>query len=414
MSNLEKIISRRSYNEFAGPDWPSYTDLLSGDRGHGPIQQEIDQFVSMMRQTYNEVTASGDAIALGNQQRQGQQFYDKQLQNHKQCQVPWNTMGVNSRGDIFICSSPSWIPKFVGNILKVDDIFHALNSDTALSIRQEILQNRYYYCNNRICSFFGNIDPATYNTDEAIGNNALPLSNNPGLRVQQIPKNLIFDFDYTCNFQCPSCRTEVINWNADATFAPINDSIVKQIKHQVVDRIGTQPIEIRWAGGEPFISRVYLELLEYIIASGKHNITNIIQTNGSYLKSKSDLLARLAPHIKELRISFDAATAETYTKIRKNGVWENLIQNVKHAQQVIPPTKITADFVVQLDNYQEIPQFLELCQQLGIEHINWQKMWNWETWSKSEFDSKNIYNPQHPAYNKLVEIFKKTGQRIQN
>ena len=414
MSDLKKIISRRSYDIFAGPDWPNYPDLLEGDRGQGSIQEEVDQFVIMMRQTHNELTQSGDVIALGNQQRQRQKFYDKKLQGHAYCQVPWNTMGVNSRGDIFICSSPSWIPKFVGNILEANDVFHALNSDIALSIRQEILTGRYYYCNNRICSFFGDIDPKTYNTDESIGPNALSVGNETNLYVQEIPRNLIFDFDYTCNYQCASCRTEVINWNSDPTFAPINDRIVERIKHQVIDRIGTQPVNIRWAGGEPFISRVYTELLEYIIESGKTNITNVIQTNGSYLKSKSDLLSRLAPYIHELRISFDAATAQTYSRIRKNGVWNNLIHNVRHAQHVLNQGKITADFVVQADNYQEIPLFVDLCRDLGIQRINWQKMWNWGTWSQTEFDTKNIYDVRHPDYAKLVEIFEQAGQRIQH
>lgn len=413
MSDLKQIISRRSYDTFAGPDWPNYQDLTAGARGQGSIQQEVDEFVAMMRQTHKELTQPGD-IALGNQQRQGQQFYDKRLQGHNHCRVPWNTMGVNSRGDVFICSSPSWIPKFVGNLLETTDVFHILNSDIAMSIRQEILTGRYYYCNNRICNFFSNIDSKTYNTDETIGTNALPVGNEINLYVQDIPRNLIFDFDYTCNYQCPSCRTEVINWNADPVFASINNRIAKCIKNQVIDRIGAQPVSIRWAGGEPFISRVYLELLEYIIASGRTNITNVIQTNGSYLKSKSNIFTRLEPYIQELRISFDAATAETYSRVRKNGIWSNLIHNVRHAQHVLGPERITADFVVQADNYKEIPQFVELCHDLGISRINWQKMWNWGTWDQKDFDLRNIYDPRHPEYSKLVEIFKQAGQRIQH
>jgi MoaA/NifB/PqqE/SkfB family radical SAM enzyme len=232
--------------------------------------------------------------------------------------------------------------------------------------------------------------------------------------VQQIPSNLIFDFDYTCNYQCPSCRTEVINWNNDPVFAPINDRIVERIKHQVIDRIGSQSVTIRWAGGEPFISRAYLELLEYITASGKTNIRNIIQTNGSYLRSRSDLLRRLEPHIQELRISFDAATSDTYSQVRKNGVWSNLIHNVRHAQHVLGRDRITADFVVQADNYREIPLFVDLCADLGIGRINWQKMWNWDTWSPEQFAEKNIYSSDHPEYQKLVDIFTKAGQRIQH
>jgi sulfatase maturation enzyme AslB (radical SAM superfamily) len=197
---------------------------------------------------------------------------------------------------------------------------------------------------------------------------------------------------------------------------PINNRIVEKIKHLIIDKINTQPVEIRWCGGEPFISEVYLELFDYIIDSKKHNIQHIIQTNGSYLKSKSHMIEKLLPTIKELRISFDAATAETYGKIRVNGDWDLLIDNVRWTKALIDqhnaPVQLTADFVVQLDNYKEIPAFVQLCNDLGIEHINFQKMWNWGTWPQHVFDDKNIYNSEHLLYNELTDTFNKTGRKI--
>ena len=102
MTDLNEIISRKSYDTFAGPDWPSYSELLAGARGQGAIQQEVDKLVVMMRQYHQELTNPGD-LALGNQQRQRQIFYDKQVTLSTQCKVPWNTMGINTRGDVFIC-----------------------------------------------------------------------------------------------------------------------------------------------------------------------------------------------------------------------------------------------------------------------------------------------------------------------
>jgi molybdenum cofactor biosynthesis enzyme MoaA len=176
----------------------------------------------------------------------------------------------------------------------------------------------------------------------------------------------------------------------------------------IIDQIQSQQVEIRWCGGEPFISEVYLNLMEYCVASGK-NIQHIIQTNGSYLQKKADLFTKLLPTLKELRVSFDAATAATYAVTRTNGQWHTLLDNVRWARDTIrtqhAPTKLTADFVVQADNYQEIPAFVELCHSLEIDQINFQKMWNWGTWSQAEFDAKNIYNPQHSDYAKLVAVF---------
>jgi len=73
---------------------------------------------------------------------------------------------------------------------------------------------------------------------------------------------------------------------------------------------------------------------------------------------------------------------------------------------------VSATFVVQLDNYKEIPQFVELCSTFNIKDIQLQKMWNWGTWPQEEFDEKNIYNLQHPLYADLSKIFAQAKQII--
>lgn len=415
--DVTKIVDPKSYREFAGASWPSYEDFVRGELSSDPaIAKEITDFVAVMVGRYENLRlGEGDRLAKENQQRQGQVFFDKNLKTVSPCRVPWETLGVNSNGELFICSSPSWIPKFVGNIINIGNIYSALNSPTALSIRQEILAGRYYYCNNTICSFFAKIPRGSY-TAEAVDQTPLePTDNWEDLLVKQVPKNLIFDFDYTCNFKCPSCRTELINWNRHHLIRPINDQIVDKIKHLIIDEIKTQPVSIRWAGGEPFLSEPYLDLFEYIIASGKTNIQNIIQTNGSYLNSK--VVRGLLPYISELRISFDAATAETYALTRVNGNWTKLLDNVQYVMELKRElgvaTRISADFVVQKDNYQEIPEFVDLCRQLGIT-FTLQKMWNWGTWDDATFAEKNVYQPEHPEYQELKRYFQQAGQFISN
>jgi sulfatase maturation enzyme AslB (radical SAM superfamily) len=416
MSTLKQIIDPRIYRAQAGPDWPAFEDFVTGATVADPeIQQELDQFVREQTENYQAIILSGDAIALGNQQRQQQVFFNKQLTGVNPCRVPWNTLGINTNGQVYICYSPSWIPKFVGNILQCTDIYDVLNSTTAQQIRQEILAGRYYYCNNRLCGFFGAIESESYTT-QPTDQDPMPFIASPELLVNQIPNDLIFDFDYTCNFKCPSCRTEVINWNKDHVIRGINNGIVHQIKTLIIDRIDSQPVNIRWCGGEPFISEVYMDLMNYIVATGKTNIQSTIQTNGSYLKKHAAFLSGFLPHVKELRISFDAGTAATYSQLRVNGNWATLLDNVRYVKQLIDQrgfaTQLTADFVVQAANYKEIPEFVKICNDIGITNINLQKMWNWGTNSQKEFDRNNIYNSSHPEFNDLKQIFESVGQRI--
>jgi sulfatase maturation enzyme AslB (radical SAM superfamily) len=410
------IIDPRDYRTFAGPDWPSYQRLVAGDCGNtAPIQAEVRDFIKMMQETYQARLLPGDVLAQANQQRQKQVFFDKQYHG-SHCDVPWNTLGVNNNGDVFICQSPSWIPKFVGNILDCDDIYDILNSDLALSIRQEILQGNYTYCNHKLCGFFGQISPDLYATQ---GPEKQPDKINPSLDtyLDQIPKNIILDFDYTCNFICPSCRTELINNNNDHVVAPINDRIAQKIKDLIIDRITTESVTIRWCGGEPFISRVYTDLMQYICSNKPNNVRHILQTNGSYLKKKSDLVLALLPAMENIRVSFDAACAQTYQRVRVNGQWDQLLENVRWLREqinlVAPNCRLEADFVVQLDNYEEIPAFVKLCNELKIDHINWQKMWNWDTWSPVEFSRRNVYTVDHELYPDLVKTFAAADQPMQ-
>jgi hypothetical protein len=146
---LEKIVDDKSYRNFKGSAWPSYENFINNNYVvSDKIKLEIDQFISIMKDQYKNLASPNTTeLSISNQTRQGQIFYNKSYTGANQCRKPWNTLGVNANGNIFICSSPSWIPIFVGNLLESDNIYDILNCDAAKKIRLEILQNRYFYCN---------------------------------------------------------------------------------------------------------------------------------------------------------------------------------------------------------------------------------------------------------------------------
>lgn len=410
MNDLATIISEKSYRQFKGAEWPSYKDFVEQKYSVSEtINSEINEFITMMKENYDSIASNRtDILSLDNQKRQNQIFYAKNYRGSR-CQIPWQTLGINANGNAFICQSPSWIPIFVGNLFEANNIFEILNSKQALQIRQEILEGRYFYCNSKICGFFDYIDTSLYQSNVTVDQTPVAFIDSPELYVNEIPHELVFDFDYTCNFKCPSCRNEYQNWNNHHIIRPINNRIVEKIKTYVIDEIKNQSIVIRWCGGEPFMSEVYIELFEYIISTKKLNIQNIIQTNGSLFISKQDLLLRLLPYISDIRISFDAGTENSYKLTRVGGQWENLIKNVKFLVNIIKEnnfaTKVSADFVVQKNNYKDLPQYAELCKQLGIVVNITQKMWNWGSWDTDTFNEMNVYNPDHQLYNDVKHYF---------
>jgi len=422
MSDRKTLVDEKTYRSFKGSDWPNFEEFIENNYQVKPmIENEIIEFVSIMEKKYHDIaTPRTIELSVANQKRQNQIFFDKHYKYPPtsnpykyQCRAPWETLGINNNGNAYICPSPSWIPIFVGNLLETDDIYaDILNSDASLKIRKEISKRRYFYCNTTICDFFHDIDIDQYQHEPITDADKEPLIDNieHHFYVNEIPKNLIFDFDYTCNFKCPSCRVEVQNWNNDHILRPINDRLVEKIKHLIIDKIQEQPTSIRWCGGEPFMSEVYMELFKYIISTGKPNIQNIIQTNGSLFIAKKDLLKDLLPYVEELRISFDAGCAETYALTRIGGDWDRLIENTKFVVSLIKEnkfkTKVSADYVVQKNNYKDLPQFVKLCNELDIQINITHKMWNWGTWDEETFDDMNIYHPKHPLYEDLKTYFK--------
>ena len=253
-----------------------------------------------------------------------QTLFDKRLKGFPTCAQPWSSLVINLHGTTYICRSPAWLPKSIGSILDHDDIYSLLNTYEARSIRSEVSRNRYTYCNHNICQYLSQKDlnistdttPAVLLTEDQFTESSVTDS----LLVE-----MCFDFDYTCNFVCPSCRTEIINEN-QGVIQDSHASVVEKIKHLILDRYAQEnaPLNIRWAGGEPLVSHAYLNLWEYIAELNNPNIVSIVQTNGSYLRKRSAILEKFLPYVSTLRISFDAGTADTYSRIRKNGVWEEL------------------------------------------------------------------------------------------
>ena len=92
-----------------------------------------------------------------------------------------------------------------------------------------------------------------------------------------------------------------------------------------------------------------------------------------------------------------------------------MLENVKYIQEQIKElntgTRVTADFVVQLDNYQDLPKFKSICAEYGISYTL-QKMWNWGTWHEEVFKYNNVYTDSHPEYENLKKYFNLAGKQI--
>jgi molybdenum cofactor biosynthesis enzyme MoaA len=104
--------------------------------------------------------------------------------------------------------------------------------------------------------------------------------------------------------------------------------------------------------------------------------------------------------ITKWSISLDAATEDTYTRVR-GGDWSALLEGL----DVIQPwhgDRLQLNFCIQRDNYQEIESFAQLANQYGA-FIQYQKLMDWGHQSVEWIKSNNVFNRTTQTFDQVLD-----------
>ena len=155
--------------------------------------------------------------------------------------------------------------------------------------------------------------------------------------------------------------------------------------------------------------------MDFIINFDENKFPNLkeisLYTNGILLNEKMwNKINKIHKYIKTIQISIDAATKDTYEKIRRGGKWEVLMKNINFLLTIPTIEKMEYVFIVQDTNYKEMEQFLQLVNNLphkNTQGVFFNKIYNWGTYSDSEYKQKKIWDESHPEFNEfLIELSK--------
>lgn len=132
-------------------------------------------------------------------------------------------------------------------------------------------------------------------------------------------------------------------------------------------------------GGETFMYPWFNQVLDLL---AQHPITITIITNGTMLTEK--ISPRLtALHALELKFSIDAATRDTYYRIRGRDVFDKVIANVKRFSDLtreMPNMRRILVYVVMRENLDEVLPFVDLARSLGVDRVYFQPVKHVRTW----------------------------------
>ncbi|MFH2003064.1 MAG: radical SAM protein [Planctomycetota bacterium] len=182
------------------------------------------------------------------------------------------------------------------------------------------------------------------------------------------PINLELDITNQCNLRCVMCPFSQPSYYK------------RKIEHM--------PVEVFQKLAEDFFSAVHClslaygsesllhpEFIRFITLASSYGIKKIyINTNGMLLTEK--LAAKMVEiGFHGISISLDAATSETYNRIRKGGDFDRVLRNI-HALNRIrakagsPYPRVTLLFVLMKQNIHELPAFVDLARELGAVGVN--------------------------------------------
>lgn len=316
------------------------------------------------------------------------------------CRSPYEYAHVQANGDVYPCC-PSKFGKIIGNLTSqsIDEIW---NSPQASMVRDSIENGDYQFCNASACEYLRKA--------EAEQN---PLSPKPLVRWLKrkgllnsgtTPKIINLGSDKTCNLACRYCRRELFKLTKEER------ERITLIDHHTFSRLSDDTERIVLLGeGDPFASPIYLQKLRTYNWSKHKNLKLKIQTNGLLLTPQMwQSIANSHPVIDWVAVSIDGASAETYA-INRGGDFDKLMRNLEfiadlRSQNIIK--KFWINFLVQDNNYREIPAFAELGKKLNCDLIEFQRIENWGVYDDAEYRELAVHESWHRNNADLQRVLK--------
>ena len=204
--------------------------------------------------------------------------------------------------------------------------------------------------------------------------------------MERGPLHLFLANDWTCNLHCWSCRNpgQTINLpaNTETMMYRFLDTFTADMQSVCVS-----------CNGDPFASPIHLKLLQNWSYPAKVQLF----TNGLLLPR---YWHTLKCQVDWIYMSIDAATKETYEKLRRGARWEQLLETLTFLRD--SNVAWQANMVVQRSNIHEVHRFVELMSEFNVTKIMLTLLRQWPHMSQPEFFAESVVHGDRSAYEELL------------
>ena len=327
---------------------------------------------------------------------------DKYLEE-RTCPFPFERMDIQENGNAGVCCA-QWMPGFsIGNVMQGRSAAQLYNSEQAVSVRRSVLDGSFRHCDLVKCPWIaGDRLPRKA---EVEGRNARRAVETGRLRFER-PSYVVLAFDASCNLSCPSCRVRVITEKAKVQVekeALIESTIMPLLRD--VERLNIDP------AGEVFVSRPLRRLLSKLNRRDFPRLAIEIISNGTLFTPREwAKFPGIHDMVESVRISTDGATKATFEKLRRGARWEPFLDNMRFLASLRQSGAIKLlqfSLTYQLDNFREMPAFVDLCRSLDpMAQVIFEKLENWGTFKPEEYARKAVHIATHPRHEEFLSIIR--------
>jgi MoaA/NifB/PqqE/SkfB family radical SAM enzyme len=321
------------------------------------------------------------------------------------CPKPFTWFEVSRRtreGEVFTCC-PSWLETPIGN-LDEQSVAEVWNSPAAQDIRRSILDGTFEYCSRDRCPYLSTVASPVQRVSDVTDPVMLDIIRDQVTVLPFGPREVNCSHDRSCNLSCPSCRTQLI-------VETQRREQIGRIQRRINDE-ALRDAELLYitGSGDPFGSPFFRTWLRTMRRVDMPKLTTLhLHSNGQLWTPR--MWETIPEEIRELvryaDISIDAATPETYAINRRGGHWDVLLENMEFIaslRRAGPVTWLGVGFVVQMNNFREMPAFVNLVRGFGVDTVHFSQLVNWGTFSDAEYEHRAVHRPEHPAHAEFVSL----------
>jgi MoaA/NifB/PqqE/SkfB family radical SAM enzyme len=305
----------------------------------------------------------------------------------KYCSSPWDTIHINFSGQVSSCFCSEFHRKKPLGSIVYSPLSKLLELNSQQEFRSSIIDQSFKYCREDMCVDF-------YRMKEVDDFSFVPT-------IPNLPTTIQLQIDPTCNLKCAICRTRNM-YSPDAR--PLAVSVLNRLvdEYQLFDH----KVNLHCDGsGDVFASQAYLDFFNRSDLPKCFHFN--IQTNGNLIIKNSDLIAKLQPQIEMVEVSLDAATDETY-KLLRGGNLPIVLKGIEMLKQL--GITVWTQYIIQAGNHREIPAYIKLCKDLGVDRICLQSMNRYPHMTNSWWDENKIENNPNVNLTELLEVIAEIKQ----